>query len=116
MSKSTTSVLADHYRALGREEKAHALRTWLEAVKAGLEKDHADLLRAEWYDGVATDLAELIGGIAIIKVLLDRMNEASDAAPAGPCMCGRPEGHAVHDEGMPNGHAFQDSNDHPAAP
>ncbi len=74
MAKSTTSVLADHYKALGREEKAHAIRTWLEAVRAELTKTP---LRETLHEK-----AERTGAIAIIGVLLDRMNEASDAAPA----------------------------------
>ncbi len=116
MSKSTTSVLAEHYIAIGREEKAAAIRTWLNAVGASLLRDYEEKKAELLTDSVYRDLSELRGAMGIVKVLLQRMNEASDAAPVGPCMCGRPEGHAVHDMGMPNGHAFQDSNDHPAAP
>ncbi len=81
MAKSTTSVLADHYIAIGREEKAAAIRAWLTAVKSGLMDEwDAEAAKADRADPLA--IAELKGGVAIINVLLSRMNEASDAAPA----------------------------------
>lgn len=82
-TRRTTSVLAEHYKAIGREEKAAAIRTWLNAVGNSLKADY----EAKMADGPAVDAhevaerAELRGAMAIIDVLLDRMNEASDAAP-----------------------------------
>jgi len=73
MSSRTGIDLAEHYKAIGREEKAYAIRTWLNAVKAELEKEGAE--------PDELDDAQRVGAIAIINVLLDRMNEASDAAP-----------------------------------